>query len=108
MTITNNIVSFSVSPAARKISALFADIAGRADRGQVDFFKCNGIYWITMDYGDTYTGFNAGLEVVAQAVITGGFFSEDIYKINGVEYTGEYYSFKEVVAAHPSVNGYDV
>lgn len=104
----NNIVSFTVSTSARKISALFSELQLTGANGQVEYFKCNGIYWITMDYGDTYTGFNAGLSVVNQCVVEGGFFTETTYKVNGETYSGDYFSFEEFVQSHSEINGYAI
>ena len=108
MTNLNNIVPFTVSNSARRISALFAELQLTGSTGQVEFFKCNGIYWITMDYGDTHTGFDAGLSVVSQCVVEGGFFTETIYKVNGDTYSGDYFSFEEFVQNHSEINGYSI
>lgn len=109
MTTFNNIVRFTVSQSARKISALFAELQQKGDRGQVQFFKCNGIYWISLDRLDTWTGFDAGLKVVYQCVAEGGFFTETIYKINGKRYRGgNYFSFEELVNDHSEINGYNI
>ena len=106
MTTLNNIVSFTVSTSARRISSLFAELQLTGATGQVEYFKCNGIYWITMDYGDTYTGFDAGWNVVSQCVVEGGFFTEVTYKVNGETYSSDYFSFEEFVQSHSKINGY--